>query len=315
MKVNLLSAIKHKITPRKPLLSYRERQEADILKYGAKKRTVPLEGITEEEINEITPHRRLSAKGNTLSDPEWFVKNYEKETGEEYLPIWWECVSPNYRADYVVRQRYYSLLANKIMKKIQKEPVEHSYQLYDGEIVGHAIGDSHSVNYKNSHVDVDIHNHPITGPLDTCKNKELAEFTEFLCPEIRTAHVPHSGQDIISSVKERTDSYVIDSNGGRFVFSPKKDSANYITRILDAQHLDECMSPVSKEIDTVSRERFCGIYNQKNIDNGYKETPGMIIKHYDKVGYVIGFPHLGEYRQMLYKCGVLDKLGKYKELN
>ncbi|MCR5266092.1 MAG: hypothetical protein K6E29_05805 [Cyanobacteria bacterium RUI128] len=312
MKLNFFSRIKQ--TPVRKVLSYAERQEADILKYGAKERKVPLNGITEEEINEIAPHRRLSAKGNTLSDPEWFIKKYEEEAGKDYLPGWWNYVSPGMKGDYIVRQRYYSLLANKIMNKIQKEPVEHSYQFFDGEIIGHAIGDHKSVNYKGSHIDADVHNHPISTALDYC-DKALAEFTEKLNPDIRKAHVPHSGEDIVSSVKHRTDSFVVDSNGGKFVFIPKRTNDDYIDRVVFAKNLDECMEPVGKKIDEISQEEFFSKYVKQNKENGGKEPMGLIIKHYDNVGHIIGYPRLGEYRQRLYKSGVLDSLGKYKELN
>ena len=315
MKVRLFSAIKNKISQPRKVLSYQERQEADILKYGAKKRSVPLDGITEEEINEIAPHRRLSAKRNKLSDPGWFVEQYEKEMGEEYLPVYWQCYTPNMKADYVVKQRYYSLLANKIMNKIQKEPIEHSYQFYDGEIVGHAIGNGTSVSYRNCHVDADVHNHPITADLDTCTNEKIANFTESLCPEIRKARVPHSGQDIVSSVADRNDSYVVDSNGGKFLFMPRKDIKSFPTRIAKARALKEAMEPAEKVFKKKSANKFLSEFREMNIATGYKEPMGNGFIHFDNVGHVIGYPQLGEYRRGLYKSGIIDDIGKYTELN
>lgn len=315
MKVNLFGIIKQNKNAARKVLSYSEKQEADIQKYGEKKRTVALNGITEAEIDELTPFRRKSNKGNNLSNPAWFVSSYEKQCGKEFLPNYWDCFSANMKADYVVRQRYYSLLANKIMNKIQKEPIEHSYQFFDGGIVGHAIGDKTSVTYRSSHVDADVHNHPITAELDTCKNKAIAEFTENLCPEIRNAHVPHSAQDIISSVKYRNDSFVVDSNGGKFVFIPKKNIENFRSRIEQANILEECMKPVDKEIQDSSADKFIEEFQKRNIESGYKEPMSNAIKYYDEVGHVIAYPKLGKYRRNLYKSGIIDDLGVYKELN
>ena len=315
MKVNLFGIIKQNKNVARKVLSYSEKQEADIQKYGEKKRTVALNGITEAEIDELTPFRRKSNKGNNLSNPAWFVSSYEKQCGKEFLPNYWDCFSANMKADYVVRQRYYSLLANKIMNKIQKEPIEHSYQFFDGGVVGHAVGNGTSVTYRSAHVDADVHNHPITGPLDTCKNKVIADLTESLCPKIRTAHVPHSPQDIISAVKFRKDSFVVDSNGGKFVFRPKKDIENIKERIEQSEMLDECMKPVNKEINQCSAGKFAEAFYIKNKELGYKEPIGNALKYYDEVGRIIGYPKLGEYRQKLYKSGIVDGLGKYKELN
>lgn len=100
-------------------LRYKERQKADISLYGELK-TERL-GISEEELNELTPFRRLSKKPATLSDPEYFINQYQ-DVMKEYLQNWerFENLSQAEQIDRIVKYRYGRLVANKIMNKIQK---------------------------------------------------------------------------------------------------------------------------------------------------------------------------------------------------
>ncbi len=204
----LISTIKPKSA------KFLSQQARDIELFGTK--SVDRMNVSNEMLETFTPFRRLSNKNCTLSDSKYFINKFEQEVGKDFLPTDWQIFSEAEKINYIVKERYSRLVANKIMKTIHKEPIEHSFQLDgQGEIVGYMQGDSGSVtditalarnvcNKLGSHFDflpkakIDIHNHP--------DKRTLSAFSD---------------NDIGHYISCNLKGYMVDSMGNRFVYMPK----------------------------------------------------------------------------------------------
>ena len=209
---------------------YLLRQNTDMFIYG--KKSVERVGISDDLLNEITPFRRLSNKPVRLSEPEYFILNFEEERGKKYLPLEWEELSDDKKIDYIVHDRYSELVANKLMRKIQPEDLEHSYTLNgDGDIVSFDIGNENSVETPNKYEWMKlalkkgkemiystrtVHNHP--------ENKNMIKYIKSKKPEKeKFAGFAFSGGDIRNYISWNEIGYVIDTFGKIFKFIPNRE--------------------------------------------------------------------------------------------
>jgi len=230
---------------------YLARQARDIAIYGEKKVTRTSD-VTENLLEKFTPHRRLSKKPCTLSDNQYFLDKFESSTKEGLPKVDnWDSLSVEEKIDYIVKSRYRSLLANKIMDAVKHKPIEHNIMLSEnGEILSHNIGDSKHVNIENAvklaeelyekriklekkggkfiHIEAEtavdgIHNHPECYPeITSGMNKKTKDFfKEFFGIKPEAEVNPISIKDIIGDVKRITNAFVVDSGGHKFKFIPK----------------------------------------------------------------------------------------------
>lgn len=209
-------------------IKYITHQTKDISRYGEKGICKDY-GITEEIVSTITPFRRLSKKPSTLSEPQYFIKNFEQKNGKDYLPANWTSMCEEEKVDFIVKERYSRLVTHKIMSNIQAEPVEHHYSIgADGELLTHDVGDKNNVFTKNlnkllndkikdKQPEISIHNHPKIGEeiiMEHIKKTDPAA--------IKNMGQLFSYSDIANDLYKGMKSYLIDSFGNKFLFVPKK---------------------------------------------------------------------------------------------
>lgn len=201
---------------------YMTKQTKQIATYGEKE--ISRNGVTEEILNKFTPFRRLSAKKGTLSDPKYFIENFEKETGNRFLPQNWATLSQEDKIDYIVKDRYSKLVSNKIMKNIKNEPEEHLYLLNkDGDIVHYSKGDSGFCDATSIQGGTSIHNHP--GYLKTYYSNEEVQYLQKRHPDKINGVTPFSDGDINAALTGgEKNMYVIDSQGHKFLFQQRQDN-------------------------------------------------------------------------------------------
>ena len=203
---------------------YLTRQAKQIATYGEK--SVERTGVTENILCELTPFRRLSNKKGVLSDSNYFIKKFETETGNRFLPQNWSSLSTEDKLDYIVKDRYSKLVSHKIMGKIKDYPEEHLYLLNkDGDIVHYSKGDMGFCDNVAIKGGTSIHNHP--GYLKTMYSKEEVEYLQKHHPEKLKGVTPFSEGDINTALSNgEKAAYVIDSQGHKFLFKPRQDIAN-----------------------------------------------------------------------------------------
>lgn len=205
------------------------RQAKQISQYGEKKMVARL-GISDEMLSVLTPFRRTSNKPCMLSDSKWFIKRFEQTRGSEYLPQDWSALSEAEKVDYIVKDRYQSLVANKIMNVIKDEPVEHSFGISkNGEIIFHDFGNMNEAETKQftdyltlqstlkeanidsvecSDIGMHIHNHP--------------SFDGVHVEDTTAVGSSFSGNDMSNFMLFDIQGRVVDSLGHKFSFIPKK---------------------------------------------------------------------------------------------
>lgn len=205
------------------------RQAKQIEAYGEKKMVARL-GVSDEMINVFTPFRRTSNKPCTLSDNKWFIERFENTRGTEYLPSNWSELTDADKIDYIVKDRYSSLVANKIMNTIKDEPIEHGFGINkNGEIVFHDFGNSNKLeikqfsDYENfrqkvkaagiedkvdcADLKIHVHNHPSFVGMDIDAINEVGS--------------AFSGNDMYNFMLFDCQGRVVDSVGHKFSFIPK----------------------------------------------------------------------------------------------
>ena len=150
-------------TTAKKNTKYMGRQGCDIALFGPRENLLPLK-FNAKEVEIFTPYRRISSKPSSLTEPEWYIKNFESETQD--LPSMWNQLSIQEKIDYIVNDRYSKLVSHRIMSTIKNEPIEHHFALsHDGQILAHDVGNEISVTSKSNFITdtmqtIDIHNHP-----------------------------------------------------------------------------------------------------------------------------------------------------------
>lgn len=208
------------------------RQAKQVSQYGAKNKVCRV-GVSDEMLNVFTPFRRTSNKPCMLSDNKWFIKHFEQTRGRAYLPQNWSTLSEAEKVDYIVKDRYQSLVGNKIMNVIKDEPVEHSFGISkNGEIIFHDFGEISKAETKqfNNYLDfqsclkaaniksiecadigMHIHNHP--------------DFHGVHVKDTTAVGSSFSGNDMYNFMLFDVQGRVVDSLGHKFSFIPKKKNA------------------------------------------------------------------------------------------
>ena len=210
----------------KKFLSKQAKQVAD---FGEKKMVARL-GVSDEMLNIFTPFRRTSNKPCGLSDNKWFIEQFEKTRGSSYLPKNWPDLSEADKIDYIVKDRYSSLVANRIMNTIKDEPIEHSFGINkNGEIVFHDFGSSNKAEIQQfsdyeklrqtvkvagiedkvdcADLKIHVHNHPSFVGMDIDAINEVGS--------------AFSGNDMYNFMLFDCQGRVVDSVGHKFSFIPK----------------------------------------------------------------------------------------------
>lgn len=192
-------------------LNYIKKQFDDILCYRT---TSQYPNVSDEVLEKYTPFRRLSKKNCSLSDPKYFINQFEKNSKNE-IPKLWDKMTDESKIDFIVKNRYEKLVANKIMNDIKDSKVEKMFALStDGKIKYASTQNSSkecSAPLKIVENSISIHNHPrqfIGG-----NKEELAQINKI-------SH-PFSATDYISTIfaKEKK-SYVVDFLGTKYQFIP-----------------------------------------------------------------------------------------------
>lgn len=223
------------------------KQTKDIELFGEKK--VLRFGVTDDMLQAFTPFRRLSKKHCSLSDPKYFIEQYEKNSVQ--LPLNWSELSETQKVDLIVKERYEQIVANKIMNSLKNEPVEHSFSLAsNGEILSHDVGGEIRVDNINcqklrdvielkqrwgltisaeSQPHSSVHVHP-------CQSLNDGVIAKHQLPKM---YAPFSGGDLRKYCSFGEIGYVVDASGNKFKFTPlnlgRKDDTigSNIERIYD----------------------------------------------------------------------------------
>ena len=323
-------------TPKVKTLSYKERQCADILQYGEMK-TESI-GISKKEINEIVPFRRLSKKPAKLSDPEYFINQY-RDTMKEYLGRIenFDKLPQTEQIDRIVKYRYGRLVANKIMNRIYKEPIEYHYSIGEnGTIMAKDIGNETEVLLKNAEEISDeayfrcainelgyldggempvlsVHNHPMNNT-----NQKWETIPETIREELsqlgfsrKSLKKPFSPTDIEGYCEKDIIGYVVDMNGHKFSFSPNKTKGFEHTLANNEDFLTEL-----KRIENTSTEeamKYCDLKNKyfKYKSNNDKESKYIFLNSY--IDYLSGKPYVDLLKKAEEKCGKFTELSQIKE--
>ena len=204
----------------KTVLNYEQKQAMDIAKYGEKQ--VERIDVTDDMLQKFTPNRRLSNKPCTLKNPseyKYYISKFEKDMGEKYLPKDWEKLTDAQKYDFIVKDRYSRIVANKIMDNIQHEHVEHCYVLNkDGDITGYSLCDIKSANVPKTEFDgITIHNHPHSLQQTGFRDLKIKIPAEEFCKNTPKSMTPHSCADIVNGYIIGGKHYVVDSNGNKFL--------------------------------------------------------------------------------------------------
>ena len=219
---------------------YLVRQAKQVATFGEK--TVERNGVTKEILDDITPFRRLSGKKGTLSDPKYFIEKFENETGSNFLPQNWSTLSVEDKIDYIVKDRYSKLVSHKIMGKIKDKPEEHLYLLNkDGDITHYSKGDGGYCSDVAIKGGTSIHNHP--GYLKTMYSDSEIKYLQEHHPDKLIGVTPFNDSDISTAITNgEKAAYVVDSQGHKFLFSPRKDIPDSLEKnksdIMFAVHLN-----------------------------------------------------------------------------
>lgn len=221
---------------------YLERQAADALNWAEK----PIEtkyGITKELIDSITPFRRTTVKPAKLSEPDYFISEFEKSTGADFLPNNWDKLSKEDKVDLIVKDRYKKLIAKKVLKQ-ELMPKQVEWQIFidnSGDLLSLDKGNSSSVIGTNirsalkdgKQSDISLHNHPVVP--DLISEKEFSYIQQKANGVMEHMCVPLSRQDFFTSIQSGISMYVIDAFGHMFHFQPKTEVKN---NLITAARLD-----------------------------------------------------------------------------
>jgi hypothetical protein len=276
------------------------KQAGDITKYGMKQ--VSKSNVSEEILNCFTPFRRISQKPCNLSDPIYYISKFETAQGKDYLPINWSKMTEAQKTDYIVKDRYSKLVANKIMNKIKLEPTEHGFALNpDGNIVHYSAGDTTHCSISTPENGISIHNHP--GSFSSLLDEDEIELIRKYKPTSLTS-VPHGGEDLTNIFTEgERASYVVDSLGNKFVVEPS-------AKILEMSpwnrmnYISEVATGINKgDVATVAIHKKYAAEKAAKVDTLYEKAV-----EYEKLK---GTPQFDEAKYLQYKVDFTE--AKYKE--
>ena len=219
---------------------YVKKQFDDIAKYGT---TGKYPNVSDDILEKYTPFRRLSKKKCTLSEPEYFINKFEKESTNELPPLWSK-MSEAEKVDFIVKNRYERLVSNKIMDDIKNSRVENSFILStDGKIkyAGTLNSSTHCCMppklAKNS---ITIHNHPKQFVANRVWNYSELD-------QVNKNSRPFSMSDLAHAIGRNTKkAYVVDSHGTKFSFIPKYDYQKHGDLDFYAYSLYEDLADIQK---------------------------------------------------------------------
>ena len=251
------------------------KQAKDIELFGEKQ--VLREGVTDDMLLAFTPFRRLSKKPCSLSDPKYFIEQYEKNAKQ--LPCNWSELSEAQKVDLIVKERYEQLVANKIMNTIKNEPVEHSFALAtNGEIVAHDVGNEIHADCINSQrlrdlvtkcrqkglTEIEesqphssIHVHPQSSLLGL--HEKVIEYMKSKNIKIPKFYAPFSPGDLRKYCSFGEIGYVIDSSGNKFKFTPfnlgkvDRDAGKNIDRLYN-EYSERIINPLYEKVEILSKK-------------------------------------------------------------
>lgn len=219
-------------------VQYTQRQKADIEKYGKKN---PYNyNVPNDTLQLLTPHRRLSLKPCSLSDPNYFIKKFEQSTDSKFLPNCWAALDEKQKINYIVKKRYRGLVANKIMNHLKDKDETYIYGLdYNGDIVTIDSGKQKKLipdcQLKRDMITTELHkndmksistsvvNHPFGGSyfgdafLDILKDADGINL-------LKTS--PFTFYEIHRFIKTDQEAYLIDKSGNRYHFQPFESLKN-----------------------------------------------------------------------------------------
>jgi hypothetical protein len=276
------------------------KQAGDITKYGMKK--VSRSNVSEEMLNCFTPFRRTSQKPCSLSDPAYYISKFEAAQGKDYLPMNWSKMTEAQKTDYIVKDRYSKLVANKIMNKIKSEPMEHGFALNpDGDIVYYSAGDSTHCTISVPEKGISIHNHP--GSFSSLLDEAEIELIRKYKPTSLTS-VPHGGEDLMHSfVEGERASYVVDSLGNKFVVEPSAKILE-MSPFNRMNYISEVSTGINKgDVAIVSIHKKYAAEKAAKVDKIYEEAV-----EYAKLK---GTPQFDEAKYLQYQVDFAE--AKYKE--
>jgi hypothetical protein len=295
--------------------NFKAKELMDLAKFGRKK--VVRSGVTDEMLNYFTPFRRNSLKPCTLSEPKYFIDSFEKQRGKDFLPTNWTSLTEEQKVDFIVKDRYSQLVANKIMNNIKNEKVEHMFGLdKNGDIVSYDLGNNLHVEPKNiekridyarylkqngvkdvevTKVEATVHNHPNLGA-DISAERE--EYIRLNYPDFKPTSTFSPG-DIKRSVVEQETGYVVDRIGNKFCFRP------YLFEEKDNDALFAIMAEIELKTSLHNlREKFFAPFLKKCKEyNEYIKT-----SDYDKQKALQMKNEMNELFYQLYKKSNFDKL-------
>ena len=251
---------------------YLAKQYDDIQRFGTA-RQYP--NVAEDILNKYTPFRRLSKKPCTLSDSNYFINKFEKESANE-LPSLWTTMSEKAKVDFIVKNRYEKLVSHKIMRDIQHSPVERSFILstdgkikYAGTLNSSTHCDTPSGLLKDS---ILIHNHP-----RQFVKSDYWTYAEL--PQVNANSRSFSIVDIVNTIAERgKKSYVVEAKGIMFQFTPNYKNVDKLGTKFYTQNLrddlfniqDNAFNGIRSVEDAFSMNYTNGVKRLKQDGHAFK---------------------------------------------
>lgn len=232
---------------------YLAKQYCDVKLFGSAHK---YPNVNETILDKYTPFRRLSRKKCSLSDTEYFITKFEKESSNE-IPKMWNNMSIKDKVDFIVKNRYEKLVSNKIMNDIKNSKVENSFILStDGKIKYYGTNNSSThcpVPTDLAKDSVVIHNHP-----KQFVGNNVWTYSEL--EQVNQPFRPFSSSDIVNNiVRGSKKAYVVDSFGGKYEFIPKLSNRNSQNLFFLKSDLDDITCTAFSKSKNIS-EAFKNMY-------------------------------------------------------
>lgn len=249
---------------------YIERQFIDISKFGTAKE---YNNVPAEIVEKYTPFRRLSKKTCKLSDTDYFIKKFEKESPNEFPPLWSK-MNNSEKIDFIVKNRYERLVSNKIMNSLKTSRTEKSFGITtDGKIAFYdTINSSRHCPTINNNKLISIHNHPI---------QFGSQYSQIDYQQINKNSHSFSCGDIINGL-DRPKNYVVDMHRNKFMLIPNKT----LQKRLDFNDYRQMLADDLEDITMYSYN------NTDNIADAIKLARNKYIERIKKDGHTFKFLNL-----------------------